>query len=135
MARTDARATDGLDEAVARCRAFADLGADILFLEGPRSENEMVAFCEAIPGPKMANLVEGGDTPLLPPARLEEIGYRIAAYPLTLLSAAAAAMLDALRALGNGEQPDHVVDFERLRGIVGFDDYDAEAKRYRVEEG
>ena len=134
MARTDARATDGLDEAVARCQGFADLGADILFLEGPRSESEMAAFCEAVPGPKMANLVEGGDTPLLPPARLEEIGYRIAAYPLTLLSAATAAMLDALRALGNGEQPDRVVDFERLRGIVGFDDYDAEAERYRVEE-
>ena len=134
VARTDARATDGLDEAIARCQAFADLGADILFLEGPRSESEMVEFCETIPGPKMANLVEGGDTPLLPPARLEEIGYRIAAYPLTLLSAAAAAMLDALRALGNGEQPDRVLDFERLREIVGFDDYDAEAERYRVEE-
>ncbi len=134
MARTDARATDGLDEAVARCQGFADLGADILFLEGPRSESEMAAFCEAVPGPKMANLVEGGDTPLLPPARLEEIGYRLAAYPLTLLSAAAAAMLDALRALGNGEQPDRVVGFERLRSIVGFDDYDAEAERYRVEE-
>ena len=134
MARTDARATDGLDEAVARCQGFADLGADILFLEGPRSESEMAAFCEAVPGPKMANLVEGGDTPLLPPARLEEIGYRIAAYPLTLLSAATAAMLDALRALGNGEQPGHVVGFKRLREIVGFEDYDAEAERYRVEE-
>ena len=134
MARTDARATDGLAEAVARCQAFADLGADILFLEGPRSESEMVTFCDALPGPKMANLVEGGDTPLLPPARLEEIGYRIAAYPLTLLSAATAAMLDALRALGNGEQPDRVVGFERLRKIVGFEDYDAQAERYRVEE-
>ena len=134
MARTDARATDGLDEAVARCRAFADIGVDILFLEGPRSESEMVKFCEAIPGPKMANLVEGGDTPLLPPKRLEEIGYRIAAYPLTLLSAAIAAMLDALRALGNGDQPANAVEFARLRGIVGFEDYDAEAERYRVEE-
>ncbi len=95
----------------------------------------MIAFCEAVSGPKMANLVEGGDTPLLPPARIEEIGYRIAAYPLTLLSAATAAMLDALRSLGNGEQPDRVLDFEHLRGIVGFEDYDAEAERYRVEEG
>lgn len=134
MARSDARATDGLDEAIARCRAFADLGADILFLEGPRSESEMVKFCEAVPGAKMANLVEGGDTPLLPPKRLEEIGYRIAAYPLTLLSAATAAMLDALRALGNSEQPDHAVGFKRLRRLVGFDDYDAEAERYVVED-
>ena len=134
VARTDARATDGLDEAVARCQAFADLGADILFLEAPRSESEMVEFCEAIPGPKMANLVEGGDTPLLPPERLEEIGYKIAAYPLTLLSAATAAMLDALRALKNGGQPARLVEFARLRNIVGFEDYDAEAERYRVEE-
>ena len=134
MARTDARATDGLAEAVARCQAFADLGADILFLEGPRSESEMAAFCQAVSGPKMANLVEGGDTPLLPPARLEEIGYRIAAYPLTLLSAATAAMLDALEALANGDQPANAVDFEGLRDIVGFEDYDAEAERYRVEE-
>ncbi len=132
MARTDARATHGLNEAISRCQAFADLGADILFLEGPRSESEMAAFCEALPGPKMANLVEGGDTPLLPPARLEEIGYRIAAYPLTLLSAAAAAMLDALRALGNGAPPERVVSFERLRRLVGFEDYDAEADRYRL---
>ncbi len=134
MARTDARATDGLDEAIARSQAFADLGADILFLEGPRSESEMVAFCEAVPGPKMANLVEGGDTPLLPPARLEAIGYRIAAYPLTLLSAATSAMLEALEELAGGGQPAKRLDFERLRRIVGFDDYDAEAERYRAED-
>ena len=134
VARTDARATDGLDEAVTRCQAFAELGADILFLEGPRSESEMIAFCEAIPGPKMANLVEGGDTPLLPPERLEEIGYKIAAYPLTLLSAATAAMLEALQALKNGDRPTRLVDFDRLRDIVGFEGYDAEAERYRVED-
>ena len=134
MARTDARATDGLDEAVARCRAFADIGVDILFLEGPRSESEMLELCEAIPGPKMANLVEGGDTPLLPPEHLQEIGYKIAAYPLTLLSAATAAMLEALQALSNGERPTRLVDFDRLRDIIGFEGYDAEAERYRVEE-
>ena len=132
VARTDARATEGFDEAVARCQAFAEVGADILFLEAPQSESEMIALCEAIPGPKMANLVEGGDTPLLPPERLEEIGYKIAAYPLTLLSAATAAMLDALHALKNGDRPTRLVDFDRLRDIVGFDAYDAEAERYRV---
>ncbi len=134
VARTDARATDGFDEALARCQAFADVGADVLFLEAPQSESEMIAFCEAIPGPKMANLVEGGDTPLLPPERLEEIGYKIAAYPLTLLSAATAAMLDALHALKNGDRPTRLVDFDRLRDIVGFEGYDAEAERYRVED-
>ncbi len=134
LARTDARGTDGLDEAIARCQAFADIGADILFLEAPRSESEMAAFCEAVRGPKLANLVEGGDTPLLPPARIEEIGYKVAAYPLTLLSAATAAMLDALRTLGDCERPDRILDFEHLREILGFDDYDAEAERYRIDD-
>ena len=103
-----------------------------LFLEAPQSESEMIALCQAIPGPKMANLVEGGETPLLPPKRLQEIGYKIAAYPLTLLSAATAAMLEALHALKNGDRPTRLVDFDRLRDIVGFKDYDAEAERYRV---
>ena len=94
----------------------------------------MIALCKAIPGPKMANLVEGGDTPLLPPARLEEMGYKIAAYPLTLLSAATKAMLDALHTLASGDQPANLIGFDRLRGIVGFEDYDAEAERYRLED-
>ena len=79
----------------------------------------------------MANLVEGGDTPLLPPKRLEEIGYKIAAYPLTLLKAATQGMLDALASLQSGTSPDRLVDFAQLRNIVGFDDYDAECARYR----
>ena len=97
MARTDARATHGLDEALWRARAFADAGADLLFVEAPRDEREMERVVrERRALPQMANLVEGGDTPLLPPARLEALGYRIAAYPLTLLSAADAR--DAARA-------------------------------------
>jgi 2-methylisocitrate lyase-like PEP mutase family enzyme len=104
LARTDARATLGLDEAIWRARAFADL---------------------------MANLVEGGDTPLLAPARLEAIGYQIAAYPLALLSAAARAMQQVLGALEAGEPPEGLLDFAQLRDLVGFDDYDAELARYR----
>jgi len=135
MARTDARATDGLDEALERCRLFADAGVDVLFLEAPHSEAEMETFCRELPGPKMANLVEGGDTPILPPERLEAIGYRIAAYPLTLLSAAVRAMQDALAALGAGRTPDALLDFESLREIVGFPAYDEEASRYASERG
>jgi 2-methylisocitrate lyase-like PEP mutase family enzyme len=135
MARTDARATDGLDEALERCRLFADAGADILFLEAPRDEDEMQTFCRELPGPKMANLVEDGDTPLLPPERLEAIGYKIAAYPLTLLSAATRAMQDALTALGEGRRPDHLLDFESLREVVGFPAYDEESARYSEDKG
>jgi 2-methylisocitrate lyase-like PEP mutase family enzyme len=135
MARTDARASLGLDEALERGRLFADAGADILFLEALRSEDEMRTCCRELPGPKMANLVEGGDTPVLPPERLEAIGYRIAAYPLTLLSAATRAMRDALATLAAGRPPDALLGFERLREIVGFPAYDEEASRYAAERG
>lgn len=130
MARTDARATHGLNEALWRMEAFAGLGADILFLEAPRSEDEMARFCQRIPGPKMVNLLEEGETPLLPPARLEALGYKIAAYPLTLLSSAVFAMQEALRALRGGQIPERRVDFGAIRTLVGFPAYDALLNRY-----
>jgi len=130
MARTDARATAGPDEALWRMQAFADLGADILFLEAPRSEEEMVRFCEQVPGPKMANMLEGGVTPVLPPQRLEEIGYRIAAYPLTLLDSSVYAMREALVELTAGRISKRSVDFATIRDIVCFDEYDRLLQRY-----
>ena len=128
MARTDARATDGLDEALWRARAFADLGADIGFCEAPRSEAEMQRICDEVPAPQMANLVEGGETPMLAPSRLEEIGYKIAAYPLTLLSAGARAMTEALDALVRGAPVERLLEFSELRDLVGFDAYDSELR-------
>ena len=71
LARTDARAPLGLDEAIARGRAFAELGADLVFVEAPTSEAEMERVCREIPAPQLANLVEDGATPWLPPERLE----------------------------------------------------------------
>jgi 2-methylisocitrate lyase-like PEP mutase family enzyme len=130
LARTDARAPLGLDEAIWRGRAFADLGADIVFVEAPRSESEMERICREISAPQLANLVEGGDTPVLAPARLEALGFRIAAYPLTLLSSAARAMQDALAALARGETPERLLGFDELRELVGFDAYDAALTRY-----
>ncbi len=133
MARTDARHDHGFDEALARCKAFADLGADITFFEAPLSEAEMERLCREIPGPKMANMVEQGDTPLLAPDRLESLGYTIAAYPLTLLSSAVRAMNHALAELAAGRAPAEVLDFSELREIVGFPEYDREQARYRLE--
>ena len=130
MARTDARGPLGLDEALWRAQAFADLGADVIFLEAPASEVEMERACREVTAPSMANMVEGGDTPLLPSKRLEELGYRIAAYPLTLLSSATRAMTEALEALRRGETPDGLLPFEALREVVGFDAYDRERARY-----
>jgi len=135
LARTDARSALGLDEAIWRMQAFADLGADILFLEAPRDIAEMARFCREVPGIKMANMLEGGITPILPPARLADLGYRIAAYPLTLLAAAVAAMRDALGDLAAGRTPARLTDFATLRAMLGFDEYDRLLAAYADPEG
>jgi len=133
MARTDARTTDGLDEAIDRCKGFAELGADLTFLEAPESEEEMARYCAEVPGVKMANMVEQGKTPILDPEKLEALGYKIAAYPLTLQMAALKAMQDALESLKNGQHPQDILSFDQLKDVVGFPDYYAEEERYREE--
>jgi 2-methylisocitrate lyase-like PEP mutase family enzyme len=135
MARTDARAILGMDEALARCRMFVEEGADIIFLEAPESVEEMRTFCAAIDRPCMANMVGGGVTPMLPPTELAAIGYKIAAYPLEILTAGIRAMQEALRALdpGTGAKMPAQVSFAELKTLVGFDDYYVEEARYRSE--
>ena len=130
LARTDARATHGFEEALARAEAFAAAGADIHFIEALADESEMEAFCGAVDGPKMINLLEGGATPLLPPEQLEATGFAIAAFPLTLLSSALRAMTESLEALKSGRPPEGLMDFAELRRLVGFESYDREAARY-----
>jgi 2-methylisocitrate lyase-like PEP mutase family enzyme len=130
MARTDARAPLGFEEALWRARAFAELGADLVFLEAPVDEAEMERTCAEVSAPCMANMVEGGDTPLLAPERLEALGFGIAAYPLTLLAAATRAMSDALQALRAGRPAEGLMPFDALRELLGFDAYDRERARY-----
>ncbi len=129
MARTDALAPLGFDEALNRCKDFAELGADILFLEAPQSEYEMARFCQEVPKPCMANMIQNGQTPLLPPARLQKMGFKIAAYPLTLLSSAVEAMEKSLLALQQGQYPDHI-SFSHLKEVIGFPEYYQEDERY-----
>ncbi len=104
LARTDARHEHGLGEAIERAAKFHDLGADILFVEAPRSVEEMRQVCADLPGPKMANIVEGGETPDPGHAELRDIGYAIAAYPLTLMAAAMQAMATTLQALAEDSE-------------------------------
>jgi 2-methylisocitrate lyase-like PEP mutase family enzyme len=130
MARTDARACIGLEEAIERCRLFREIGADITFLEAPLGEDEMRRYCSEVDGPKMANLIEGGKTPLLPPSRLDAIGYKIAVYPLTLLNVSIQAMRTALASLARSERPAAAMEFEELKKAVGFPAYYAEEARY-----
>lgn len=134
MARTDARTTDGLEEAIERSREFVKIGADVSFLEAPESKQEMEQYCRSIEAPKMANMIEYGKTPILPPAELEAIGYKIAVYPLTLLNASIKAMRDSLAALKQGSPPDNILDFEDLKTAVGFPDYYEEETRYRTKD-
>ena len=131
MARTDAR-IDSLDEAIARCRLFREIGADITFLEAPTSEAEMRRYCADVDGPKMANLIEGGKTPLIPPSRLEDIGYTIAVYPLTLLNVSIQAMRSALLSLLRGERATAAMEFDELKKAVGFPHYYADEARYKI---
>jgi len=134
LARTDAHATHGLDEAIERARSFAGMGADIAFVEAPRSVEELERIGEAIPGPKLVNLVEDGDTPLLSPPAFEALGFKIAAHPLTLLSAAAGAMRDALGALRERQPCEGLLPFVDLQELVGFPQYDEELARYDLAD-
>ncbi len=131
MARTDARTGHGLAEAIDRCNGFVELGADITFLEAPESEKEMHTYCREVPGPKMANLVEHGKTPLLPHPELAQMGFKIAVYPLTLLNASISAMQRALTLMKKGESVSGLMDFKTLQSVVGFDAYDDELNAYR----
>jgi 2-methylisocitrate lyase-like PEP mutase family enzyme len=130
MARTDARACVDLDEAIERCRQFRKIGADITFLEAPLGVEEMRRYCREVDGPKMANLIEGGKTPLIAHSELESIGYKIAVYPLTLLNVSIRAMREALAGLAAGGATS-AMDFEGLKAAVGFPAYYAEEARYR----
>lgn len=130
LARTDARALLGLDEAITRANHFRELGADILFIEAPETREEMATLCREAPGIHLANMLEGGVTPILPPAELEALGYRIAAYPLTLLSAAMRAMVEALDAFKAGRHPNALMAFDEIRRRLGFEAYDAAAARF-----
>jgi 2-methylisocitrate lyase-like PEP mutase family enzyme len=135
MARTDARAVTGFDDALDRCYDFVDEGADIIFLEAPESADEMRRFCAEIPRPTMANMIDGGKTPILPAAELEAVGYAIAAYPLVLLSAVIASMTQALAALRRGSTATRPAEltFEQLQAAVGFPAYWDAEQRYKVD--
>lgn len=130
MARTDARAIHGLDEAIERANEFARIGADITFVEAPESVDEMQAYCDSVPGYKMANMIEQGKTPVLPPKQLQEIGYKIMVFPLTLLSASIRAMQQSLQMIKQGKEPTNVLDFEDLKSAAGFPQYYEEFDRY-----
>ena len=132
MARTDANHTHGIKEAIERAQIFHELGSDILFVEAPKTEDEMRLICQEVPGCKIANIVEGGLTPNLSMKELEDIGYNMAVYPLTALSSAMKAMVDSLNKLKtDDDRSGNLMSFTELRKRVGFDDYYKVSSRYK----
>lgn len=122
VARTDALATGGLEEALRRLRLYADAGADVLFADGITSLEHLAAIPPALRLPTMANMVEGGKTPLLSVAELEKLGYRLVIYPNSLVRLFArqgAELLTALRASGTTDgKRDEMLSFDELNELL-----------------
>lgn len=133
IARTDARQVEGYEGAVARGLAFQDAGADIVFVEALESEAEMRDACSRIDKPMMANMADGGKTPIRSASQLEEIGYQMAIFPsITGLAAAAAAehALTVLKTEGTSNSPNlELFDFAEFNQLIGFQEvWDFEKK-------
>jgi 2-methylisocitrate lyase-like PEP mutase family enzyme len=132
VARTDARAAVGLEEAVARARAAVDLGVDAIFVEAPESVDELEQVAAAVPETvRVANMIEAGRTPLLTPAELHDLGYDLIVSPLSGLFAAARAVDRAYRVLAEkGSLRDDlelVTTFDEFNAAVDLDEH------YRLE--
>ena len=121
VARTDAREQNGLEEALARGHEFLAAGADVLFIESPESTEEMkIIGRELGHAPLLANMVEGGRTPLLPRAELAKMGFNFVIYPVAAMSIAAAGLSRAYRELLQGDVDAERFDFVQLSHLVGF---------------
>ena len=124
MGRTDANHTHGLEEAIHRGKQYQEIGADIIFIEAPKTVEEMETICREVPGCHMANIVEGGLTPNLSMEHLQDVGFQFAAYPLTLLAASMQAMKKTLELMRQDlPRVNHLMDFEELRDRIGFNEY------------
>jgi 2-methylisocitrate lyase-like PEP mutase family enzyme len=134
IARTDALAADGFDGAVERALAFAAAGADLVFVEGPVDREELAVLPQRVPAPLVANMVEGGRTPLLPAAELGAMGYRIVLFANTALRVAAAAVRDALGELRRtGDSTgllDKMLSWDERQSLVGLAEIEALERRY-----
>lgn len=135
IARTDARATDGMDEALERARRYGEAGADVLFVEAPQSLEELRAVPAALGRPCLANMVERGRTPLTKAADLDAMGYRIVIFPNAVtrfVARQAGAFLARLRAEGGtAGLLAELIGFEDFNRLLGLDEVRAAEERYR----
>ncbi len=125
IGRTDARSQHGLTEAIRRGQAIAQAGADVVFVEAPESIEEMTQICHQIDRPLIANMVEGGSTPVLSAQQLQEIGFQMAIFPGTAFLAAGNAVESVYKHLKEaGSSPGletPLYDFKRFSKMMGFD--------------
>jgi methylisocitrate lyase len=138
IARTDARAVESLDSAINRSRAYVDAGADVIFVEAPRSIEELRALPTAIPAPLLANMVEGGLTPLLSATELQELGYRLVIFANTTLRVATKAVQDALAELRRAGTSrgllERMLGWEERQRLVGLAEYQELDRRFAVPD-
>lgn len=136
VARTDARAAVGLDEAIARGQAAHDLGADAVFIEAPESLAELERIGRDVPGPKVANMLEHGKTPLLKPEELHQLGFDLVVTPLGALMASAKALQEIYTLLWRDgtlqAHLDHLLPFDDFNQLVELDRHYALDERYKT---
>lgn len=129
IARTDARGCEGYDQAVARARAYHAAGADLIFVEAPRSVDELRSLPKDVGAPLLVNIVEGGKTPQLAAAEYEAMGFKVALFANTALRAAAKAVQDAMAVLKREGTTsailEHLVPWPERQRLVGLDAYQA----------
>jgi len=134
VARTDARAPMGLEEAIERGKAYKKVGADVIFVEAPRSIEELKKVAQEIDAPLVANMIEDGITPTLPAQELLDLGYRIAVFPLSALYSATYAMRQVLTELkktgATRETQKMMVTFKDFNRFVDLHKYMDLEKRY-----
>ena len=138
IARTDANAVTGFEDALRRGQAYREAGADVIFIEAPRSMEELRAIGQAFRGtPLLFNWAESGKTPLLPLSEIQALGFQLVIFPVSLLFAATHAMLALLELLKMGETPtaysERMVTFSQFTTQLGLPDIQALERRYGVQ--
>jgi 2-methylisocitrate lyase-like PEP mutase family enzyme len=136
IARTDARAVEGIDGAIARARRYAEAGADVCFVEAPQSVEELARVPREVPGPLLANMLTGGVTPVLGVDELGRMGYKIVVWPVESMLAAGAAVLrlvEQIQSTGRADTMPGMLGFDELKRLLRFDD--ALGLRGRLEKG
>jgi 2-methylisocitrate lyase-like PEP mutase family enzyme len=127
IARTDARATDGLNAAIERVNRYGETGADVCFIEAPQSREELAQIPRHVHFPLLVNMLTGGVTPILSTSELDSLGYKIVVCPIISLMATGAAMRKVIDALITNGRVDHVADqaftFAEIKRLLGLDEF------------